>query len=177
VSDPAAIPVIETDRLILRAPREEDFETVAEFAQSPRTEYIGGPQDRFGAWQGLLAQLGHWVLRGYGLWMIESKEAGAPVGRTGVIRHDGWPEPELGWTIFDGQEGKGYAREAAEAARLYAAEEWGFTRLISQIHPENGRSISLALRLGAQQEEETTLLGEPCLIFRHPDPRGAEDAA
>ena len=69
------------------------------------------------------------------------------------------------------------AREAAEAARLYAAEECGFTRLISQIHPENGRSISLALRLGAVQEEAAELLGEPCLIFRHPDPRGAEDAA
>ncbi|WP_375688451.1 GNAT family N-acetyltransferase [Pseudooceanicola sp. LIPI14-2-Ac024] len=171
------IPVIKTDRLILRDPRETDFPVVAEFAASERTEFIGGPQDRFSAWQGLLGQLGHWALRGYGLWMIEDRETGKAVGRTGVIRHDGWPEPELGWTIFSGQEGHGFAKEAAEAARLYAAREWGFERLISQIHPDNGRSISLALRLGAVQEEETTLFGEPCLIFRHPDPREAEDAA
>ncbi len=171
------IPVLETDRLILREPRESDFDTVAEFAASPRTSYIGGPADRFGAWQGLLAQLGHWALRGYGLWMIELKDTGETVGRTGVIRHDGWPEPELGWIIFEGQEGKGYAKEAAEAARLYAATEWGFDRLISQIHPENGRSISLALRLGAHPEQESTLLGEPCVIYRHPDPREGADAA
>ncbi|MGR3323462.1 MAG: GNAT family N-acetyltransferase [Pseudooceanicola sp.] len=172
------IPVIETERLVLRDPRESDFETFAEFAMSEeRTRFIGGPTDRFGAWQRFLAGIGHWALRGYGFWMIVEKDGETPVGRTGVIRHDGWHEPELGWNIFDGHEGKGYAREAAEAARLHAAEAWGFTRLISQIHPENGRSISLALRLGAVQEEETTLLGEPCLVFRHPDPREGADAA
>lgn len=172
------IPRIETERLILRGPREEDMDAVAAFATSEeRTRYIGGPTDRFGAWQSLLAMMGHWALRGYGQWIIEDKDSGEAVGRTGVIRHDGWAEPELGWVMFPGFEGKGLAQEAATAARAYAAREWGFDRLITQIHPENGRSIALALRLGATEEGEGELLGEPCVLYRHPDPGEADDAA
>ncbi|OWU85608.1 hypothetical protein ATO6_01365 [Oceanicola sp. 22II-s10i] len=171
------VPVIETERLILREPREEDFEALVEYSASDRLEFIGGPKSRYGAWENLLAQMGHWVLRGYGFWTIEDRESGEPVGRTGIIRHDGWREPELGWGLFNGMEGKGFATEAASAARLHAATEWGFTRLISQIHPDNGRSISVALRLGAVLEAEDKLLGEPCLIYRHPDPRENANAA
>ena len=175
---PLEIPTITTERLILRAPKEDDFDAIRGFVTSDdRMRFLGGPMDRYGAWQNLLANLGHWALRGYGFFAIELKESGECVGRTGVIRHDGWPEPELGWNLFSGHEGSGFAKEAAEAARLYAAEEWGFSNLISHIHPDNGRSISLALRLGAQQESEGTLLGEPVVIFRHPDPREGSDAA
>lgn len=164
------IPVIETERLILRGPRESDFEAVAAFGASPRAKFIGGTDDRWENWRGFLAGIGHWALRGYGFWTLEERASGAPAGRVGIINHEMWPEPELGWHVFDDFEGRGYAYEAALAIRDHAWREMGLGPLISQIHPDNARSIALAERLGATFERESELLGQPCLIYRHPRP-------
>lgn len=161
------IPVIETERLILREPRMEDFEAHVAFATSDRSRFVGGPFDRWGAWRGFSSALGHWLLYGCGFWMLEDKATGKPAGRVGVIKPDGWPEPELGWHVYEGFEGKGIAFEAAIAARAYAQNLMGFTPLISQIDHENTRSRALAERMGATVEREGEILGQPCLIYRH----------
>ena len=162
------IPTLTTDRLILRAPRESDFETLVTFGQSERTRFIGGKRARFEAWRGMLAIIGHWALRGYGYWSIDTK-GGEFVGRVGVAKHDGWPEPELGWHLFDGFEGHGYATEAARAVRAHAYGVWGMGPLISYIAHENPRSIAVAERLGARFEAEGDAGAEhPFGIWRHP---------
>lgn len=162
------IPVVETERLILRGPRESDFEPAAAFAASERSRFVGGPYTRFEAWRGFIGILGHWALRGFGMWMLEHRETGAIAGRVGMICHDGWDEPELGWHIYDGYEGQGLAREAAIAARDYAAQHQGLDCPVSYIDPDNARSRGLALRLGAQIERQTTLIGHPVDVWRHP---------
>ena len=172
----AVDPVLETARLILRVPSEEDFETVATFMTSDRTEYLGGVvTDRWQQWRSFLATFGHWALRGYGLFQVTLGD-GTRVGRVGILNHGAglWPEPELGWHLFDGHEGKGYASEAAMAVRDWAWRERSLGPLISQIHPDNTASRRLAERLGARVERETTLLGDPALIYRHPDPARSE---
>lgn len=162
-------PQIETERLILRAPKEDDFAAVLAFQASPRTKFIGGGDaNRWEAWRGFLAQFGHWALRGYGFFICEIRDTGALAGRVGVINHEMWPEPELGWHLFDGFEGQGFAYEAALAVREWAHKTHGLGPLMSQIHPDNQRSIALAERLGATRERTTTLLGDPCLVYRHP---------
>ena len=55
------IPVIETERLVLREFREDtDFEPYANFYASDLTKYYGGPLDRSGAWRAAAAMMGHW---------------------------------------------------------------------------------------------------------------------
>ena len=162
------IPVIETERLILRGPSERDFDAVAAFAGSERARFVGGPFSRFEAWRGFIGILGHWVLRGFGVWILEHRDSGATAGRTGMIFHDGWDEPELGWHIYDGFEGQGLGRESAMAARAYAARHQGLDRVISYIEPNNSRSLGLATRLGAKVERDGSLLGLPVQIWRHP---------
>lgn len=166
---PFAIPVLETERLILREPREADLVPMAEFGASDRSRFVGGPSDRWDAWRALIAGIGHWALRGYGYWSVDLKESGQMIGRVGVINHDGWPEPELGWQVYEGSEGKGYAHEAALAARAFAKSGLGLGPLISHIAPENQRSIRLAERLGATFERRGTLKGSVIDIWRHPD--------
>ena len=164
-----AVPVIETARLVLREPREADLDAVAAFMASDRARFVGGPVGRFDAWRGLLGSVGHWALRGYGYWTVEERGTGAIVGRTGVVHHAvDWPEPELGWHVYDGFEGRGYAFEAAEAARAATAERFGIDRVISLIDPGNARSQALARRLGAAPEGEITFMGEATQVWRHP---------
>ncbi|MFC4667626.1 GNAT family N-acetyltransferase [Seohaeicola nanhaiensis] len=168
-----SIPVIETERLILRGPRESDFEAFATFSASDRAAFVGGPYTRQRSWVSFLAQYGHWALRGYGMWMLEDRATGGIAGRVGIIRNDGWDEPELGWHIYDGFEGKGLAYEAAHAARAHAANHLGLDRVISYIVPDNTRSAALAQRLGATIERDGEVSGHPCHVWRHPSAKGA----
>lgn len=163
-----AIPRLETARLVLRAPAEADFPAMLAFNASPRAAFIGGGSDRQTVWRALLSNIGHWALRGYGFWSVDT-HAGDFVGRIGVIYHDGWLEPELAWHLFAGAEGKGYAHEAALAARADAAIRLGMGPLISMIDPANTRSQALAQRLGAQREPDYQHPAFGAVqIWRHP---------
>ncbi|NYS26140.1 GNAT family N-acetyltransferase [Rhodobacteraceae bacterium 2376] len=162
------IPVLETGRLILRGPEERDFEAFASFGASERARWVGGPYPRFRSWGAFLGAFGHWALRGFGMWMLECRITGTTAGRIGMIAHDGWAEPELGWHIYEGFEGRGLAFEGAQAARDFAGRHQGLDRVISYIDPANTRSARLAERLGARPESDGTLLGQPVTIWRHP---------
>ncbi|VDS07705.1 hypothetical protein PARHAE_00883 [Paracoccus haematequi] len=163
-----SIPVIETDRLILRAPRLSDLDAITCFATSDRARFVGGPGRPWDGWTSLTGLIGHWTLRGFGWWMIEDKASGQTAGRTGIGHHIDWPEPELGWHIYEGFEGRGIAHEAALAARRHAQTQMGLGPVISLIHRDNARSRRLAERLGAQIESETVIRDMPCLVYRHP---------
>lgn len=162
-------PTLTTDRLILREPRESDFAAVAAFYASDRSRFVGGPCSQIEAWRWLLLGIGHWVLKGYGYWTVEERATGAVVGRVGVVSHEGWPEPELGWHIYEGFEGKGYGGEAALAARTHAQDEMGLGPLCSLIDPANDRSKALATRMGARFERmHAHLGGDEIELWRHP---------
>jgi RimJ/RimL family protein N-acetyltransferase len=166
---PFAIPVLETERLILREPREADFRAMLAFNDSPRNRFVGGTLERRWVWRGLLANIGHWALRGYGFYSVDTK-AGEFVGRIGVIYHDEWPEPELAWHLYDGFEGKGYGREAALAAKADYHARVSPAPLISMIDEGNARSEALALRLGAWRERTEKDADGDFHIYRHPGP-------
>lgn len=164
------VPRLETERLILRGPEGRDFDAVCAFMKdAERTKYIGGPAaSDFDAWGGFCRLIGHWMWNGYGFWTLEEKATGQAVGRIGMINHVSWPEPEIGWHMFANGEGRGLAYEGALRIRQHAGQVMGLDRVISLIHPDNQRSRTLADRLGATVEAEGELLGEPCLIYRHP---------
>ncbi|WP_305968007.1 MULTISPECIES: GNAT family N-acetyltransferase [unclassified Mameliella] len=165
-------PRLETDRLILRGPEKRDAEAVIAFLQDPvRADGFGHIPQRGDAWRWFTLNVGHWHWHGYGYFVVEVKETGEPAGICGIWNPETWPEPELGWVVFDGFEGKGIAREAAERARRWAYEDLGFTTLTSNIVPGNTRSAALATRLGAVYERtyHNENMGEDDL-WRHPGP-------
>lgn len=112
--------------------------------------------------------VGQWAILGFGGWAVEEASSGALVGEVAVHQPAGYPETELGWLLFEGFEGRGYAFEAA-----YAARRWGFSdarlqSLVSYIDRDNARSIRLAERLGAVPDPVApTPNGDPCHVFRH----------
>jgi RimJ/RimL family protein N-acetyltransferase len=166
------IPTLTTDRLTLRPPQEADFPAMLAFNDSPRAGFVGGGRDRQWVWRGLLANIGHWALRGYGFYSVDTRD-GAFIGRVGVIYHDGWDEPELAWHLFDGFEGHGYAVEAARAAREDYHARISPQPPISYVDVQNGRSQALAIRLGATIERTLNDDKGHHHVYRHPAPRGA----
>ena len=168
-------PVIETERLILRPNRPEDFDAYAAFYATDRARLRGGVKTRAQAWIQFAAEIGHWSLRGYGFWAVENKAAGAYCGQVGLWNPEGWAEPEIGWLMMEGFEGKGYAHEAALRARAYAYNTLGWTRAASCISEGNDRSIRLAERMGATFDRRFPRDGMPDhLVYIHPAPEALQ---
>lgn len=163
-------PTLTTARLTLRPPRESDFAALCAFGQSEdRMRFLGGTVDANAQWRTLLADMGHWALRGYGLFSIELSASGEFVGRAGPIFHNHDDEPELAWHLFEGFEGNGYAAEAATAARDWYYANTGNGPLTSWINVENHASQALARRLGAWTErDDVTASGHVGQVWRHP---------
>lgn len=168
MSLPFAIPVLQTDRLTLRAPRESDVAALEAFGKSPRSHFTGGPFDAFGAWRAVMAGVGHWAFKGYGYWSVERRSDGAFIGRVGVIFPPDAAEPELAYHFFEGFEGQGYATEAVLAARAHCQNVMGMAPLASFIDPANARSIALARRVGAMLEGSFEEDGKTIEVWRHP---------
>ena len=169
---PLPIPTLTTGRLTLREPRESDFAAMLTFNDSPRAVFVGGGSDRQRVWRTHLSNIGHWALRGYGFFSVDTK-AGDFVGRVGVIFHDGWEEPELAWHLYDGHEGKGYAYEAALAARADYHARISPRPVVSYVDVGNARSEALARRLGAVLEKTLNDDQGHDHVYRHPAPQGA----
>lgn len=153
------IPVLETERLLLRGWRADDFEPHARFMADPDVmRYLSGEaMSRNDAWRNMATIVGHWVLRGYGFWAVVRKSDNAFVGRVGIHNPEGWPGLEVGWTLGKDYWGQGYATEAARAAMNYGFLTQNTERLISVIDPRNMASQAVATRLGETRGEQIEL--------------------
>ncbi|MFK7941585.1 MAG: GNAT family N-acetyltransferase [Paracoccaceae bacterium] len=145
-------PIIETERLHLRGLAPRDFAPLCAFYASDRARFVGGPLDPEQTWRTLATEIGHWSLRGYGRFGVEEKSSGTLVGVIGPWNPEGWPEPEIGWDLMNGHEGKGYATEAGRAALDYAYGTLGWPTAISLVADGNDGSAAVAKRLGAVED-------------------------
>jgi RimJ/RimL family protein N-acetyltransferase len=166
---------LSTDRLILRRPHAGDWEPFREFEMSDRSKYIGGPLDLAKTWRVFASELGHWDIRGYGMWTVTIKGSDDGIGMIGPWHPIDWPETEIGWMIWsDKYQGTGIAFEAATAAVTHAWDVLKWKTTVSYIDPQNRRSIALAKKLGAVLDPDAQQPNPDwtCLVYRHPKPQG-----
>lgn len=165
------IPEITTARLRLRSFEPRDIDAYAAMMAQPEvTRYLGDGQPlmRVDAWRQIAVLLGHWSLRGFGIWAVEERATGRFAGRIGCHEPEGWPGFELAYVLAQPFWGHGYAREGARAALRYAHERLGRTEVISLIRPANAASIRVAEALGGTRSGEIEFFGGPTLIYRYP---------
>ncbi|MFN2451696.1 MAG: GNAT family N-acetyltransferase [Candidatus Dormibacteria bacterium] len=172
-AQPLAIPRLRTRRLLLREYLADDLEPFAAMhADLEVMRHIGEGVvlDRTGTWRSLAVGIGHWQLRGYGMWVVCDQGTGEVLGRCGLVNPFGWPGLEVGWMLGRSHWGQGYATEAARAALEYGWTVLAARRLISLIRPANLRSAALATRLGATRESVTEVAGAPADVWLHAAP-------
>lgn len=167
----AAIPVIETARLRLRAMHLADFDAWAGILCSDRALGMDGPYDREAAFTEFAITAGFWALHGFGFWAIAGRDDGAVLGFAGLNMDVSNREPELGYFLTAAAEGRGFALEATRAIRDWAAGQ-ALPGLVSYVDPANARSVRLAERLGARRDAraEAAFAGTPdqgVAVFRH----------
>ena len=145
----AHTPVLETARLVLRAPQADDLSAFVDYATSQRTRFVGGPKSAAQAVEKFAGMIGQWVLRGYGRFTITRRDTGAAIGHTGPLMMDKAGMPEFTWSLWDANaEGQGFSREAARSMAAWAFGPLGLTQASTIIHTENTASHRIAACLG-----------------------------
>ena len=143
------IPELTSQRLIMRAPREEDFPVYEAFyADAEASHFYGGPMLASSAWKQLAMELGHWYLKGYGMWSLELRSTGDMIGGCGFWWPSGWPRPELTWWLVKSAQGNGLATEASITAIDFAYRELGWSSVETHLDDDNEAAHRLVLRLG-----------------------------
>jgi RimJ/RimL family protein N-acetyltransferase len=165
-----SVPVIETERLILRRWRDSDIApNTAMLSDPPTARFItadGKPvTEELVGWRNAAIMAGHWVLHGFGMFVVEEKSTGKFVGRVGPWFPPGWPGFEVGWGIAGEFRGKGYAVEAARASIDWAFATFELDRIVHCIDRENTASQAVARRLGAERQGETDLFGHAADVW------------
>lgn len=168
----AGIPTLQTARLVLRAPRLQDFDAYADILCSERSAPFGGPFDRAGAWADFTNYVAGWLLHGHGVWTLaDPASPEAPLGFLLIGLEPGDAEPELGYMLTAEAEGRGLATEAARAALAFAVEKLGFATLVSYVDAGNPRSVAVTARLGAARDPAAeAVLDHAVRVFRYPLP-------
>ncbi|KZL19475.1 hypothetical protein PsAD2_01753 [Pseudovibrio axinellae] len=162
-----AIPTLETQRLILRPPCMEDWPDNLALMRSERSKFMGGPVPRYVAWGIFCHDIAQWSLMGHGALMIELKSTGSCIGQVAINHGPLFPEHELGWFLYEGQEGNGYATEAATALRGWGFDAFGLKTLVSYIDRKNQGSIRIAERLGGTLDHEAPREDPEDLAYRY----------
>jgi RimJ/RimL family protein N-acetyltransferase len=158
---------LQTERLRLRIFGPDDFEAHAEICADPEVmKYIrAGALSRVDSWWQMARYVGHWHLRGYGLWAVVERATDRLIGHLGYLNPEGGRGFELGWALARHAWGKGYALEGCRAAVDYAFTALDQDRIVCVIHPENARSIRVAERLGAVREADIEESGKRLLLY------------
>jgi len=169
-------PRIETERLVLRQWRKDDFRPYHAIVSHPEVHKHFGPNPMSAeeCWRRLTSAVGGWQFMGFGTWAVEEKAGGKLVGNVGLF--NAWrdlepefgEEPEMGWIMAPETHGKGMASEACRAALDWAHANLQPTPMWAIIAPANEASIKLAEKLGFERVNETAYHDDPTLVLRRP---------
>lgn len=159
---------LETERLRLRQWRESDLGPFHDFYRDPVTQALFGEDvTRQEVWRRIALLIGHFQLRGFGLWALEEKSTRTFVGYGGLWFPEGWGDIEIGYGIAPAHRGKGFATEAARCARDHGYRKCRIPRLVSYILPGNHSSIRVAEKLGATPEGTFIMKDRQHFIYAH----------
>lgn len=151
--------VLQTSRLTLREMTRDDLDFVAEMlgdAEVMRFYPKVLTRDEAANW--LERQLDRYARDGHGLWLVQDRRSGIPMGQVGLVLQtiEGEPEHEIGYLIHRPFWRQGYATEAAAGVRDLAFDTMGLTRLTSLVRPVNIPSLRTSLAIGHRPEKLVT---------------------
>jgi RimJ/RimL family protein N-acetyltransferase len=172
----SAIPILETERTVLRGFQHRDLDAhFAMWADSGVTRFIGGrPMTREEAWGRYLRYAGLWVVLGYGFWAVEEKSSSRLIGNAGFhdLHRDIFPSidglPEAAWALVPEAHGRGLATEIVTAMHRWSDVHLEASRTVCIVDPDNAASLRVALKCGYQEQLRTVYHDRPTILLQRP---------
>jgi RimJ/RimL family protein N-acetyltransferase len=153
--------VLETERLQLRRLSVDDAEFILRLLNEPSfIENIGdrGVRTNDDARAYILkGPIASYEKFGFGLWMVEIKSSGLPIGICGLLKRDVLDDIDIGYALLPEFWSQGYALESASAVMGYAKERLGSKRVLAVVNPDNQSSIRLLEKMGFHFERMVRL--------------------
>jgi RimJ/RimL family protein N-acetyltransferase len=153
--------ILETDRLQLRMLTADDAGFVLRLLNEP--SFIQNIGDRgvrtIDDAQAYIQKgpLASYETFGFGLWLIELKSEGTPIGICGLLKRDVLPDVDIGYALLPEFCSQGYAFESASAVLLYASEKLDLKRVVAVTNADNKNSIRLLEKMGFKYERMVRL--------------------
>lgn len=149
--------IIETERLILREMRAEDFDALyAVLADADIMQHYPYTFDekRVRGW--IERNMERYRIFGFGLWAVCLRETGEMIGDCGLTMQliGGVIKPEIGYHIRRDMQRRGYAKEAASAVRDWSFRNTPFREIYSYMKATNEPSARTAVSWGCRQVDE-----------------------
>jgi RimJ/RimL family protein N-acetyltransferase len=149
-------PVLETERLVLRRLTADDAAFILELLNDPAfLRYIGDKGVRSHADACRYIESGpvaSYERHGFGLYRVELKDGGEPIGMCGLLKRDYLPDADIGFALLPRYRSQGYAFESASAVLAHARDTLGLMRVLAITTPDNVASIDLLEDLGFRFE-------------------------
>lgn len=156
--------VLETGRLLLRHAHDGDAEFFLELLNDPSfIQNIGDrgvrtPEEARRYIQDRL--VASYERHGFGMYVVERKEAPGPIGICGLVRRDSLPDADIGFAFLPRYWSKGYALESASAIMAHGRNVLGLPRILAVVNPSNQGSIRVLEKLGLRLHGPIRMPGE-----------------
>ena len=153
--------ILETDRLQLRLLSIDDAEFILRLLNEP--SFIKNIGDRGVRTLDdarvyiLKGPIASYEKFGFGLWMVETRSAAAPIGICGLLKRDVLEDVDIGYALLPEFWSRGYALESASAVMSYASEKLGLKRVVAVTNSDNKSSIRLLEKMGFYYERMVRL--------------------
>ena len=155
------VTVLTTQRLNLRRLSPDDAEFILELLNDAAfLRFIGDKAVRSAddARQYILdGPVASYQRNGFGLWLVELKRTGVPVGMCGLLKRESLPDVDIGFAFLPAYRSQGYAFESSSAVLDYARKEFGLRRIVAITNPDNAGSIRVLEKIGMRFERRITV--------------------
>ena len=148
--------VLRTPRLDLRKMSEEDAAFIIELLNDADfVRYIGDKgvrtvEDAHNYLQ--TGPIASYQRFGFGLYLVELRETGAPVGMCGLLKRDTLEDVDIGFAYLPQYRSRGYAVEAAAAVMRHARANFGLGRVVAITSQNNEGSARVLKKVGFKYE-------------------------
>ena len=166
---PSRIPVITTERLVLRALADSDAgalhrimggRDVLRYFPNPDPPSLAKVREM------IEAQRTHWNTHGHGWWAVTDRRGGAFLGWSGLQFLPDTSETEVAFLLGSDSWGRGLATEAGRAGLRFGFETHDLPSIVAIVHPENRASRRVIEKLGMVFVDEKPYFGMDCCRYR-----------
>jgi RimJ/RimL family protein N-acetyltransferase len=158
----------ESPRMRLRRLRLDHLDDVAAMVADPeQMRFYPRPKTRDEVREWLGWNLALYEQKGFGTWYLESLPDGEFAGYCGIrpLVLEGRHEVEVAWHVRKTRWNCGLGTEAARFAMRLGFEQFGLSRLVAIIHPDNLPSRRVAEKVGMAEERTLIHDGEPTVVY------------
>jgi RimJ/RimL family protein N-acetyltransferase len=156
--------VFETDRLVVRRLTVEDAPFILRLLNEPSfLQHVGdrGVRNVADAKQYILSgPIASYDRHGFGLFLVELKEGGRPIGICGLLKRDALDDVDVGFAFVPESWSKGYAYESVVGTLTYGRDTHHLIRVVAIVSPGNVASINLLVKLGFYFERMVLMPGD-----------------